>query len=61
MDEVKAEPDVDSYTPPLFLSDEHQLLHMNDEGPVTFDMLRNGAKVSFSFYSVNSVSDLLQK
>lgn len=62
MDEVKAEPDSDSYTPPMFLSSEHQLLEMNDEGPVTFDILRNGAKVSFYFCcSVNSVSELFEK
>lgn len=50
MDEIKAEPDSDGDTPPLFLSREHELLEMNDERPVSFDMLQKGAKVSFPFH-----------
>lgn len=57
MDRVKAEPDSVSDTTPAFLSSEHELHDMNDEGPVSFDVLQKGAKVRFSSYSsVNHVS-----
>jgi hypothetical protein len=62
MDEVKAEPAANSDISPMFLSSEHQLLEVNDEGLVTYDILRNGAKVSVSFYyTLNCMSDLFEK
>lgn len=57
MDKVKAEPDFVSDTMPAFPS-EHELHDMNDEGPVSFDVLQKGAKVRFASYSfsVNHVT-----
>jgi hypothetical protein len=53
MDKVKVERDSISDTPPSFLSIEHEFHDMNDEGPVSFDMLQKGAKVRFFCYSFN--------
>lgn len=50
MDKVKVEHDSISDTPPPFLSSEHGFCDMNDEGPVSFDMLQKGAKVRFFFF-----------
>jgi len=49
MDKVKVELDSISDIPPPFLSSEHEFHDMNDEGPVSFDMLQKGAKVRFFF------------
>jgi len=57
MDKVKVEHDSISDTPPLFLSSKHEFHDMNDEEPVSFNMLQKGDKVRFFFsYSVNHVS-----
>jgi len=56
MDEVKVEYDSVSDIPPPFLSSEHEFHDMNDEGPVSFDILQKGAKVRYFSYSANHVS-----
>ena len=56
MDTVKVEHHSISDTPPPFLSSEHDFHSMNDEGPVSFDVLQKGAKVRSVSYSVNYVS-----
>jgi hypothetical protein len=55
MDKVKVECDSISDIPPPFLSSEHEFHDMNDEGPVSFDILQKGQKVRHFLYSVNHV------
>lgn len=52
MDKVKVEHDSISGNPPPFLSSEREFHNVNYEGPVSFDMLRNGAKVRFFFFLI---------
>ena len=56
MDKVKVEHDSISDTSPPFVSSEHELHDMNDEGTFSFDILQKGAKVRFFSYSVNHES-----
>jgi hypothetical protein len=45
MDEVKAEPESDTDTQPMFLASDRQLLDVND-GQIPFHVLQKGIKVS---------------
>jgi hypothetical protein len=46
MDEVKAEPESDTNTQPMFLASDRQLLDVNDEGQIPFHVLQKGVQVS---------------